>query len=74
MSREREKGLDEEALHVIYNSVSDIPRKCHSEQGAGGGDNVDKLIVYEERQMNPNTAESVLRKAILNHLHFCFEA
>ena len=60
MSREREKGLDEEALQVVYNSVSDIPRKYHSEQGAGGGDNVDELIVYEERQMNPNMAESVL--------------
>jgi Kef-type K+ transport system membrane component KefB len=66
MNREQEKGLDEEALQVIYNSVSN-PRKFPGQ--TSGGDNGDESIVYEELEISGNTVESVLAIAKSNRYH-----
>lgn len=65
MNREQEKELDEEALQVINNELSN---PGNSPGVNGVGDNAGKSIVYEERETS-NTVESVLAIAKSNRYH-----
>lgn len=57
INREQENSLDEEALQVINNGVSN-PMKSPGRTSVG--DNMVESIVYEEREIGSNTVDSVL--------------